>query len=739
MPISHLGGTHDAPTEDPAGEAGSARTELMPLAPRTEALAASEPGRAASELEGAAVTTEAEGLRLHLSNSNSTGYRGVHKHSGRFRAQHRVNGRIVYLGYFDTAVEAAVAYARSVGEYQPPTQPPPSVAAEAEGVRLHLSSSSSTGYLGVWEEASGRFRAQHRVDGMHAGLGSFHTAVEAAVAVARAISEASAVATSAPESAPPSELADETICARTQERGSGAIGCVLPAGHAGPHSFTLQGKRARCVKCPFDPTDVEAEESGECASTQAGDDSESEVEATAGMAAPAGSEATSSQEAPVAEAESLRLHPSSCSSSTGYKGVFKQASGRFLAERRLDGRRVSLGTFDSAVEAAVAYARAVGEYQPPTVAAEAEGMRLHLSSSNNTGYRGVCELAYGRFRAQHRVDGRQDVLGYFDTAVEAAASYARAVVEAAVPGEAAAAAGEASDSGEGEPGGAGGEAAAAESSGTGEAASCLWVACDRCDKWRRLPSSMPGQLPAEWLCWMHPDPACRVCEASEEELGLGRAQAERQAAAVVAEAEGLRLHLSSSSTGYKGVYEQSGRFQAKHRVDGRLAHLGTFDTAVEAAVAYARAVGEYQPPTVAAAEAEGLQLHLSSSNATGYKGVFKDGARFKAQHRVDGRMVFDTAVEAAVAYARAVGQAAAAGVAGSSAAAAGEASGSGEGEQGGAGGEAADAEGSSDEEEAASCLWVACDRCDKWRRLPSGMPGSLTAEWFCWMHPPQSA
>ena len=66
----------------------------------------------------------------------------------------------------------------------------------------------------------------------------------------------------------------------------------------------------------------------------------------------------------------------------------------------------------------------------------------------------------------------------------------------------------------------------------------------------------------------------------------------------VAEAEGLRLHLSSGSvTGYKGVCKDRGRFQARHWMDGSLAHLGNFYTAAEAAVAYARAVG--QGPTEA--------------------------------------------------------------------------------------------------------------------------------------------
>ncbi|EOD25145.1 hypothetical protein EMIHUDRAFT_206274 [Emiliania huxleyi CCMP1516] len=145
--------------------------------------------RAGSSRQAAAVAAEAEGLRLHLSSSSSTGYKGVSRERSRFRAQHHVDGKDVYLGSFDTAVEAAVAYARAVGEYQPPAQPPPTVAAEAEGLRLHLSTSSRTGYKNVSRERS-RFRAQHHVDGKDVYLGSFDTAVEAAVAYARAVGEA---------------------------------------------------------------------------------------------------------------------------------------------------------------------------------------------------------------------------------------------------------------------------------------------------------------------------------------------------------------------------------------------------------------------------------------------------------------------------------------------------------------------------------------------------------------------
>ena len=57
------------------------------------------------------MATEAEGLRLHLSSITSTGYKGVRERGARFTAEARAGERNVYLGSFDTAVEAAVAYA----------------------------------------------------------------------------------------------------------------------------------------------------------------------------------------------------------------------------------------------------------------------------------------------------------------------------------------------------------------------------------------------------------------------------------------------------------------------------------------------------------------------------------------------------------------------------------------------------------------------------------------------------
>ena len=61
-----------------------------------------------------AVVEEAEGYKLILSSNNSTGYLGVTKQHGgnKFYAQRLVEGKVIYLGNYDTRVEAAVAVAK---------------------------------------------------------------------------------------------------------------------------------------------------------------------------------------------------------------------------------------------------------------------------------------------------------------------------------------------------------------------------------------------------------------------------------------------------------------------------------------------------------------------------------------------------------------------------------------------------------------------------------------------------
>ena len=150
-----------------------------------------------------------------------------------------------------------------------------------------------------------------------------------------------------------------------------------------------------------------------------------------------------------------------------------------------------------------------------------------------------------------------------------------------------------------------------------------------------------------------------------------------------AETDSLDLVPSSSTaTGFKCVYKERGKYAAKTRENGKLSHLGTFATPEEAALCYARHVGAAraaaeaagargegpQPLTVAEARAtaaaEGLELVPSWSNVTGFKAVAKNGGKYQAKVKKDGKMrhlgIYNTPVEAALCYARHVGAARAA-------------------------------------------------------------------------------
>jgi len=231
----------------------------------------------------------------------------------------------------------------------------------------------------------------------------------------------------------------------------------------------------------------------------------------------------------------------------------------------------------------------------------AEGLVLVTSSSHATGYRGVTRGHKGDYKPQISEDGKQNHLGAFTAAEEMALCYARHL---------------------------GAERAATEAA------------------------------EAEGEC---SQPLERAAEIQ-----------------VAAEAEGLVLVTSSSNaTGYKGVYRNDGQYVARIRERGKPKHLGTFATAEEAALCYARPAGAEraareaaeaksegpQPLTVEeareAAEAEGLVLLTSSSNATGYKGVYRDRDKYKPSISENGKVeylgTFATAEEAALAYARHVG------------------------------------------------------------------------------------
>jgi len=132
---------------------------------------------------------------------------------------------------------------------------------------------------------------------------------------------------------------------------------------------------------------------------------------------------------------------------SGYRGVFKVGKS-FRAQIRIDRKQKSLGGYDTAKEAALAFDRAVVQHkQPSSKLNYPDGLPIddedydeimdpkkkrNLKSNNTTGYRGVSKRKE-RFYAQIRIDGKMKYLGMHDTAKDAAIAFDRAVIQHKLP------------------------------------------------------------------------------------------------------------------------------------------------------------------------------------------------------------------------------------------------------------------------------------------------------------------
>ena len=386
-----------------------------------------QPGAAAAAVRQA----EAEGLTLQPSD-NATGYRGVRKESSQglakpFEARMRRAGERVSLGYFATAEEAALAYARASEAQAEVANPKPApltageavAQAAAEGLTLERSSNVA-GYKGVGVQGS-RYQAYVSRAGKQVHLGMFATAEEAALAVARFDAR-----TDPPAAAP------------------------ATAKRAAPPPRSPHAEQSRAAPGPLqadpDPEDginveeieVVEEEDAEGSEDAEGAEEEEDNDNDEVMGQPGAAEAAVRQ----AEAEGLTLQPSD--NATGYRGVYKDSYNRgaklfyAVVRRTAAGEQVYLGRFATAEEAALAFARAseaqaqVANPKPAPLTAEeavakaaAEGLTLERSS-NAAGYKAVYVLG-SRYHANPYVKraGKQVSLGMFATAEEAALAIAR--------------------------------------------------------------------------------------------------------------------------------------------------------------------------------------------------------------------------------------------------------------------------------------------------------------------------
>ena len=142
-------------------------------------------------------TASSEGVMLipAIAKNSTTGYKNVayDRSKMKFQAKVKAGGQHVRLGYFDTAEEAATAYAQS--EYgradaakllQPRPAPTPAGAeairqAEREGLTLVTSCNSNSGYKDVSRRASRKYKLHVWEGGKDVHLGVFGTAEEAAL------------------------------------------------------------------------------------------------------------------------------------------------------------------------------------------------------------------------------------------------------------------------------------------------------------------------------------------------------------------------------------------------------------------------------------------------------------------------------------------------------------------------------------------------------------------------------
>ena len=129
-----------------------------------------------------------------------------------------------------------------------------------------------------------------------------------------------------------------------------------------------------------------------------------------------------------------------------------------------------------------------------------------------------------------------------------------------------------------------------------------------------------------------------------------------------------RRKRSKSKTGFFGVTKnpRGGKYVTRITIGNKTKHLGSYNTAKQAAKAYDKEVirlrckplSKLNYPNKAPVGYTPKQKTLMSTNTVGYRGVYKSGKKFQATINIAGKNTglgnYDTPKEAAIAYDRAV-------------------------------------------------------------------------------------